>query len=284
MPRESFHIFAPAKINLFLHITGKREDGYHALQSLMAFADIGDDLEFFAQKNFEVEVKGPFAEGLGAAEDNLVYKAAQLLSEEYKIPPQGKIILTKNLPIASGIGGGSADAAAALKGLVRLWKLPDEPARLQQMALRLGADVPACLESKTVWAEGIGEMLTLVPDMPPLHFALVNPLVPVATADVFKKFHGRFSQPRLFPGPRGMTVGELKTRRNDLTEAALAAAPVIRDALAAISETDGCLLSRLSGSGATCFGLYNGVEEAQQAGEAIKAQHPEWWIATGKSL
>jgi 4-diphosphocytidyl-2-C-methyl-D-erythritol kinase len=283
MPPETFHIFAPAKINLFLHITGRREDGYHTLQSLMVFVDVGDDLEFLSQENFEVAVKGPFADALIIPEDNLVYKAARLLSEEYKAPLKGKITLTKNLPVASGMGGGSADAAAALRGLVKLWHLPEDAARLKKIALQLGADVPACLESKTVWAEGIGEKLTPVTHMPPFYFVLVNPLAPVATVEVFKKFHGRFSQSRLFPGERGMTAADLKTRRNDLTEAALVIAPVIRDVLTAISETEECLLSRLSGSGATCFGLYSGAGEAQRAAEAIKSQNPAWWVAAGKS-
>lgn len=284
MPPEAFHTFAPAKINLFLHITGKREDGYHTLQSLMTFVDVGDDLAFVPQENFEVEVKGPFAASLPQAQDNLINKAARLLSEEYKTPLQGKIILTKNLPTASGIGGGSADAAGALRGLTKLWSLPEDMARLQKLAAQLGADVPACIESKTVWVEGVGEKLTPVPHMPPLYFALVNPLVPVATAEAFKKFHGRFSQSRLFPGERGMTVADLKTRRNDLMEAALALAPVVRDVLTGISGTEDCLLSRLSGSGATCFGLYKDLAAAQAAAEAVKSEHPDWWTAAGQSL
>ncbi len=281
MLHKSFHIFAPAKINLFLHITGRRADGYHMVQSLMAFADVGDGLEFSAQKNFEVEVTGPFAAALPAAADNLVYKAARLLSEEYKAPLQGKIILTKNLPIASGIGGGSADAAAALKGLVKLWNLPDEPTRLQEIAQHLGADVPACLYGGIVWAEGIGEVLTRIPDMPALHLVLVNPLIPTSTVAVFKKFSGRFSPPMKM---RAMTIADLKTCCNDLTEAALAVTPEISTVLAVLAGTENCLLHRLSGSGATCFGIYENADAAEAAAKKIKAQYPAWWAVSATTV
>lgn len=279
MSHNTFSIFAPAKINLFLHITGKRADGYHTLQSLMAFADVGDELEFLAQKNFQIEAKGPFADALPVSEDNLVYKAARLLSEEYKTPLQGKIILTKNLPVASGIGGGSADAAAALKGLAKLWSLPDEPARLQKIALQLGADVPACFYSTTgngmVWAEGAGEVLIPVPDMPAVHFVLVNPMIPTATAAVFKNFRGGSSSPIKM---QSMNAADLKKCRNDLTEAALLVTPEIKDVLAAIVNTENCLLHRLSGSGATCFGLYGNATIAQTAAQTLKLHRPDWWI------
>jgi len=285
---KAFHTFAPAKINLFLHVTGKRDDGYHTLQSLMVFADVGDDLEFSAQESFQVEVKGPFAATLPEQKDNLIYKAARLLSEEYAVPLQGKIILTKNLPVASGIGGGSADAAAALKGLVKLWNLPHDqsgdPLRLQRIAQQLGADVPACLYGRTVWAEGTGETLFRVPDMPVVHGVLVNPLIPTATAAVFKNFRGGF-KPRLsFPGERGMTVADLKKCRNDLTEAAVAVTPEISNVLAAIAATENCLLHRLSGSGATCFGLYDNATAALTAAVALQARHPGWWVMLANQI
>ena len=274
MSLKNIHIFAPAKINLFLHITGKRADGYHTLQSLVAFADVGDELEFSAQENFQVEVRGPFAAALPMAQDNLVYKAARLLSEDYKTLLQGKIILTKNLPVASGIGGGSADAAATLKGLVKLWNLPDDPLRLQKIAQLLGADVPACLYGGAVWVEGTGELLTGIPDVPDIHFVLVNPLIPTPTAAVFKNFRSDFSVPIEM---RGMSVADLKTCRNDLTEASLVVTPVARDVLTALGDTKNCLLHRLSGSGATCFGLYDSVAAARAAAETIKKQQPDWW-------
>lgn len=276
MPLKSFHIFAPAKINLFLHITGKRADGYHTLQSLMAFADVGDDLEFFAHEDFHVEVKGPFAGALPEEKDNLIYKAARLLSEAYKTPLRGKIILTKNLPVASGIGGGSADAATALKGLARLWNLPDD--RLFDIARRLGADVPACLHGGMVWAEGIGERLTPVPDIP-LHLVLVNPLIPTATAAVFKNFPGGFSPPMRM---QSMTMNDLKKCRNDLTVAAIAVTPEISNVLTALADTEHCLLHRLSGSGATCFGIYESAEAARTTAATLKENYPAWWVVSAR--
>jgi len=277
MSSENFHIFAPAKINLFLHITGKRADGYHTLQSLMAFADVGDDLAFSAQDDFVIEMGGPFGGSLPNTEDNLVYKAARILSEEYKIALRGKIILTKNLPIASGIGGGSADAAAALKGFVKLWNLPHDPARLQKIALQLGADVPACLYGGTVWAEGVGEKLAPLPDMPRLHLVLVNPLIATATAAVFKSFRGEFSTTLEM---KSMTVDDLEQCRNDLTDAALVVTPEIAGVLAAIAGTEGCRLHRLSGSGATCFGAYKDEAAANAAAVALKARYPAWWVSS----
>ena len=272
---ESFHIFAPAKINLFLHIVGKREDGYHILQSLMVFADVGDDLEFSAQDEFSVGVAGPFSAALSETKDNLVYQAARLLSEEYKVPLCGKIVLTKNLPVASGIGGGSTDAAAALRGLVKLWKLADDPARLHKVAQQLGADVPACLYGRAVLAEGVGEKLTPTPDMQRLHLVLVNPQVATPTPAVFKKFHGRFSEP---VQTGHMNVNDLKQCRNDLTDAAISVTPEIKTALSALADTKHCLLHRLSGSGATCFGVYGDEAAAKTAAVALGERYPVWWV------
>jgi len=277
----SFHIFAPAKINLFLHITGRREDGYHTLQSLMAFASVGDDLEFFAENKFKVGVTGPFATGLPLSTDNLVYKAAQLLADQYQVPLSGKITLTKNLPIASGIGGGSTDAAATLKGLVKLWGLPNDPARLQKIAVQLGADVPACLHAETVWAEGIGEKLTPMQGLEALHLVLVNPLIATATPAVFKNFRRDFST---FIDAKCTIVADLKECRNDLTEAATIVTPEIRIVLDAIGNTKHCLLHRLSGSGATCFGIYESAEAANVAATTLKEKHPTWWAVSAETI
>lgn len=281
MSSHGFHILAPAKINLFLHITGRREDGYHTLQSLMVFSDVGDDLEFLAQDEFAVEVTGPFAADLSMPKDNLIYKAARLLSEEYRARPYGRIVLTKNLPVASGIGGGSADAAAAIKGLVKLWKLPGEPARLQKIALQLGADVPACLEGGAVWAEGIGEKLTAMPDMPPLHLVLVNPLIATPTLAVFKNFCGNFSPPL---EKRSLKMDDLEQCRNDLMAAAINVTPQIKEVLALLGGTENCLFHRLSGSGATCFGVYRDKTAAQAAAAVLRARHPAWWIQAARTI
>lgn len=272
---ESFHIFAPAKINLFLHITGKRDDGYHTLQSLMAFADVGDDLEFFPAEEFAVEVKGPFATALPPSTDNLIYKAAKSLADEYEVPLRGKIILTKNLPIASGIGGGSADAAATLKGLLKLWGLPEDLIRLQKIALQLGADVPACLQGAAVFAEGIGEKLAPAQNMPAHYLVLVNPLIATSTPSVFKNFRAPFSAP-ITPSL------DIAQCRNDLTEAAIAVTSEIKTVSAAIANTANCVFSRLSGSGATCFGVYETAAAAAAAAAALKTKHTGWWVVSTK--
>lgn len=253
----------------------------------MAFVDVGDDLEFSKHDSLHIDVKGPFSAALGSLKDNLVYKAALRLSEHYKVPPRGKIILTKNLPVAAGIGGGSTDAAATLKGLAKLWGLREEPDRLQAIAQRLGADVPACLYKKLVWAEGTGEKMTRLPDIDDMHFVLVNPLIPTPTAEVFKKFRGRFSTPLQFSGRRKSAtarLADLKMYHNDLTEAACAVTPEIRDILAALADTAGCLLHRLSGSGATCFGVYSSRESAAAAAHALRAGHPAWWVMPANML
>ncbi len=277
---HSFDVPAPAKINLFLHVTGKRADGYHTLQSLMVFADAGDTLTFTEQDVFTVETAGPFAAALPETGGNLVTRAAALLAAEYGVPLRGRITLMKNLPVASGIGGGSADAAAALRGLARLWNLPEDAPRLQKPALKLGADVPACVVSRAVFASGIGEILALAPDMPPLHLLLVNPGVPAPTAEVFKKFSGVFGAPAAVP--EKITLAWIAAQRNDLSDAAIAHVPEIRDVLRGLAQTEGCLLRRMSGSGATCFGIYADAAAAKKAAAVLSAAHPHWWIKAAR--
>ncbi|MFH1157365.1 MAG: 4-(cytidine 5'-diphospho)-2-C-methyl-D-erythritol kinase [Pseudomonadota bacterium] len=287
MPHKTIHVFAPAKVNLFLHITGKREDGYHLLQSLMGFVDVGDDLTFGPHDSLYIDVNGPFASPLGNPRDNLVYKAAILLSEHYKVPPRAKINLTKNLPIASGLGGGSSDAAATLLGLAKLWLLREDPDKLAEIAQKLGADVTACLYKKLVWSEGIGEKITRLPDMPDIHFVLANPMVQTPTPEVFRHFRNRFSPPLQFSGRRKTTaewIADLRIYRNDLTDAAITVTPEIRDVLAAIGGTAGCILHRLSGSGATCFGIYGNAEAAHVAAHTLKDQYPDWWVIRANML
>lgn len=284
---NSLKIFAPAKVNLFLHVTGKRVDGYHTLQSLVGFADVGDDLEFSKHDSLYIDVIGPFAAPLENLKDNLVYKTAQMLSKAYGVPPRGKIILTKNLPIAAGLGGGSSDAAATLKGLEQLWHLPEDPLRMQEVAQQLGADVPVCMYKKLAWVEGVGEKVTCMPETPGMHFVLVNPLVPTPTAEVFKGFRGRNSDPLRFSSHRKSAAGwiaDLKTYRNDLTDAAIAVTPEIKDVLFAIGSTTGCLLHRLSGSGATCFGIYDTAQAAQVAADMLEAHYPDWWVVKADML
>jgi len=284
---HNFKIFAPAKVNLFLHVTGKRPDGYHTLQSLVGFADIGDELEFAEHDSLYIDVDGPFAAPLENLRDNLVYKAAQLLSKTYGVPPRGKIILTKNLPVASGLGGGSSDAAATLKGLEQLWHLPEDPVRMQEVAQQLGADVPVCMYKKLAWVEGIGEKVTCMPETPEMHFVLANPLVPTPTADVFRRFRSRPSDPVQFSSRRKSAAGwiaDIKIYRNDLTDAAIAVTPVIKEVLFALGSTEGCLLHRLCGSGATCFGIYDTAESARAAADMLAARHPDWWVVDAAML
>ncbi len=280
---QSFSLLAPAKINLFLHITGRRDDGYHLLQSLMIFVDVGDVLTFAPYDGLFIDVDGPFAGDLSVSpHDNLIYKAAQLLAAEYNVHARGRIVLTKNLPVAAGVAGGSSDAATALRGLVRLWRLPEESERLQKIARQLGADVPACIAHKPVWAEGIGEKLTWMPHLPQFHLVLVNPMVPAPTPEVFRKFRTRLSAPLQYSGRRKSLqewVADLGRYRNDLTEAALLVAPQIRDVLDAIAATPSCHFARLSGSGATCFGVYESAAAATAAVNKLRMSHPDWWIS-----
>ena len=282
LPHNKFRLLAPAKINLFLHITGKRADGYHLLQSLMVFVDIGDDLDFAPHDGLFLDVDGAFAGEMPQAANNLVYKAAALLAEEYKTTMRGAVLLTKNLPVASGIAGGSSDAATALRGLAKLWGLPEEQERMLRLAQELGADVPACYIGKPVWAEGIGEKVTRLQEMPPMHFVLVNPMIATPTPEVFAHFKRVFSPPIQFSGRRKTMhewIADLKIYRNDLTEAALEVCPEIAQVLRALQETPNCHLARLSGSGATCFGMYDSPAAAIAAVNKLKQQYPRWWIA-----
>lgn len=285
---QTFSLLAPAKINLFLHITGRRDDGYHLLQSLMVFVDVGDELTFSPYDGLFLDIDGPFAGDLNVApHDNLIYKAACLLAEEYRIPATGRIALRKNLPVASGVAGGSSDAAAALRGLVRLWRLPEESSRLNAIARHLGADVPACLAHKPVWAEGIGEKMTWMPHLPRLHLVLANPIVPTPTPEVFRRFGARFSPPLQYSGRRKSMqewIADLGRYRNDLTDAALAVTPQISEVLAAVAATPACHFARLSGSGATCFGVYDTQSAAAAAVNKLRAEHADWWVSAASLL
>lgn len=278
----TFTLLAPAKINLFLHITGKRDDGYHLLQSVMIFVDVGDEMQFSPHDSLFLDVEGPFAADMPPPHGNLVYRAAQLLAEEYKVPMRGRIILRKRLPVASGIAGGSSDAATALSGLAKLWGLPDEKERLRRIGAKLGADVPACIARRPVWAEGVGERVTPLQDMPALHLVLANPMVATPTPEVFRRFRARFSAPLQFSGRRKSMqewIADLKLYRNDLTAAAVEVTPEIRGVLAALGDAPNCHFARLSGSGATCFGVFDHAHAATAAVNKLKQAHPDWWIS-----
>jgi 4-diphosphocytidyl-2-C-methyl-D-erythritol kinase len=272
---------APAKVNLYLHVTGRREDGYHLLDSLAVFGPAEDELHISPGRGLTLALDGPFAAGLRAEADNLVLRAARAMAGAAGMPADGALRLTKNLPVASGIGGGSADAAAALRLLNRAWGAELDEDRLRELALPLGADVPVCVMSEPARMSGIGEVLGPAPGLPPAALLLVNPGVAVATPAVFKARTGGFTPaaelPDSWPDAAAMAA-TLRSLSNDLEAPAIGIAPVIGDVIAAIAATAGCLLARMSGSGATCFGLYATAAEAQAAAAAMPAA---WWRSAG---
>lgn len=273
---------APAKINLCLHVTGRRLDGYHLLDSLVVFADVADRVFASTAHGLSLVVAGPEGAGLQAEADNLVLRAARLMGIE-----DAALVLDKHLPVASGIGGGSADAAAALRALSRLTGLAlpslDE-------VLQLGADVPVCLVGRPARMTGIGEEVNPLPALPSMACVLVNPRLPVPTPQVFAALTSR-DNPPLPDLPRAALTsakafcGWLSAfTRNDLVPAACLVAPILADVQAALEGTEGCLLARMSGSGGTHFGLYASSEVATAAANDLRARHPFWWIETGRIL
>ncbi len=273
--------FAPAKLNLYLHVTGRRDDGYHLLESLVAFADMGDRVSVAASSDLRLSVEGPFAAQVPNDDGNLVLQAARALAAALDRPPAAEIRLTKTLPVASGIGGGSADAAATLRALLRLWDAALPAPALMDLALRLGADVPVCLHGRTCHLSGIGERLDPAPSVADQPIVLVNPGVGVSTPAVFKARQAPFSSPLRLTDPSGgphALAQALAQRRNDLAPPAISLEPTIADVLAAIEATPSCLLARMSGSGATCFGLFETVDQAHTAAREIATQQPSWWV------
>jgi 4-diphosphocytidyl-2-C-methyl-D-erythritol kinase len=282
---EQLRVAAPAKINLFLHVTRKRSDGYHDLQSLVAFTDIGDVLTLERGPEFSLAIDGPFAQGLAAEADNLVLRAARALAERHPAIAATHIRLTKNLPVASGIGGGSADAAAVLRGLLVLYGESFAEDELLAIAASLGSDIPVCVASQTAWMEGRGEIVTPLPPLPPAHIVLVNPGVSVATAEVFRRLiiragEAALAQPTAFASLDAL-IRYLKTIRNDLEAPALAIAPAIGSVLEALAQQRAAF-TRMSGSGATCFAIFETAAKAQSAAAAIAKAEPHWWVRAGK--
>ena len=273
---------APAKINLYLHVTGRRPDGYHLLDSLIVFVDVGDVLEARPAAELTLEVTGPFGAKVPAGADNLVLRAARALAAKARVAPGAEIRLEKNLPAAAGLGGGSADAAAILHALVELWRVEITAEALAGLALGLGADVPVCLGGKPAFVGGIGEELARPPTLPVVHEVLVTPAAVLETARVFAAFAGEMSAPARFDGDvASMTalIELLAERRNDLQTPALGLVPAIAEALAHLERQPGCLLARMSGSGATCFGLFAEAEAAERAEAVLSAKRPDWWVA-----
>jgi 4-diphosphocytidyl-2-C-methyl-D-erythritol kinase len=282
-----------AKINLTLRVVGRRVDGYHDLESMVAFADCADRLTLTPGSELSLRTSGPLAQHCGEAADNLVLKAARLLGERVPDLKVGGFILDKVLPVAAGIGGGSADAAAALRLLARLNNLEFDDERLLEVALLTGADVPVCLASRACDMTGVGE--TLLPlSLPKMPCVLVNPRVPVATREVFERLGLRNGellvgasdviQATAWPEDGGSLedwVEVLAAGANDLEAPATRIQPVIGEVLSALSATDGAWLARMSGSGATCFAIYENTAEAQRASQKIMLNHPNWWVHAG---
>lgn len=284
---------APAKINLFLHVVGRRADGLHLLDSLVAFAAYGDELTAEPAPDISLAIDGPFAGSLSTGNDNLVLRAARLLQAECGTSKGARLRLTKNLPVASGIGGGSADGAATLVALAQLWDADISAERLGALGLQLGADLPVCLARRASFVGGIGERIDPAPPMADLDILLVNPLIPLPTADVFRcRTQGpdgaRFSAPGRWqeaPNSADALCARLADCRNDLTGAAAALVPEIDELLRALGAQPGCRLARLSGSGATCFGLFTDRAAAQAAAAAMLEKRPGWWaVATRLDL
>jgi 4-diphosphocytidyl-2-C-methyl-D-erythritol kinase len=270
---------APAKINLTLRVLGRRADGYHDIESLVAFAGVGDALTFTPGEDLALTVGGPTAAGAGDVADNLVLKAAHALAERVAGLRLGRFTLSKRLPVAAGLGGGSADAAAALRLLARANGLaPDDP-NLVQAARATGADVPVCLDPRTRRMRGIGDILSDPLDLPRLFALLVNPGVAVATADVFAALAappvGQSAPAAL---PEGGLLAEIAGGRNDLEAPAIELEPAIAVVLAVLRKLPGCRLARMSGSGATCFGLFDSSRAASAAARTLRVGYPAWWV------
>lgn len=277
---------APAKVNLTLRILGRRADGYHELDSVVAFAAVGDTLAFTPGADLSLDVTGSTAAAAGPNADNLVLKAARALAALVPGLTLGRFTLDKRLPVAAGLGGGSSDAAAALRLLAGANGLAADDPRLAAAARATGADVPVCLDPRPRRMQGVGEILSPPLDLPPIPAVLANPGVAVATRDVFAALG-------LAPGARRAAAAEpepeppgtveqclawLHARGNDLEPPALRVAPAIADVCEALRRTGGCRLARMSGSGATCFGLYATAGAASAAATALAAAHPGWWV------
>jgi 4-diphosphocytidyl-2-C-methyl-D-erythritol kinase len=273
---------APAKINLTLHVLGRRADGYHELESLVAFAGTGDDLRLEPGPRLGLRASGPTASLAGSDADNLVLKAARLLADRVEGLQIGTFHLTKRLPVAAGIGGGSSDAAAALRLLARLNGLPLSHPALREAARLTGADVPVCLDLRARMMRGAGEDLEAPLNLPPLFAVLVNPRVPVETPAVFKALGlqpGQTLAGAEHPSvERCALIDTLNAARNDLEPPALHIQPLIGEALGLLRQTRGCRLARMSGSGATVFGLYDDCEAAAAAAKAVRRARPDWWV------
>ncbi|MBR1153488.1 4-(cytidine 5'-diphospho)-2-C-methyl-D-erythritol kinase [Bradyrhizobium sp. JYMT SZCCT0428] len=282
-----------AKVNLTLRVVGRRTDGFHDLESVVAFADCADRLTLTPGSDLTLQMSGPLAQACGETSDNLVLKATRLLAERVPGLKSGSFTLDKVLPVAAGIGGGSADAAAALRLLAKLNGLSLDDERLREVALATGADVPVCLASRACDMTGVGDTLTPL-SLPIMPCVMINPCVPVPTKDVFKALGLRSGEllvgvTDVFRGvdwpEAGASVEDwvevLAASANDLEAPAMRIQPVIGEVIAALNATNGAWLARMSGSGATCFAIYENTADAGRAAEKIRREHPGWWVHAG---
>ncbi|MSP76773.1 MAG: 4-(cytidine 5'-diphospho)-2-C-methyl-D-erythritol kinase [Rhodospirillaceae bacterium] len=272
---------ARSKVNLWLNVVGRRADGYHLLDSLVAFTDLADRLEVGLSDGLSLALEGPESSAIAGDDDNLVLKAARLLAGRAGVAPCAALRLAKHIPVAAGLGGGSADAAAALHALVDLWRVAMPVEELFDIAAELGADVPMCLAGQPALASGVGDILQPAPPLPPCAILLANPRTPLATPEVFAARRGAFSA--ALPAPSAWPdlhtfAADLAARGNDLTAAAISRQPLIADVLEVLHRGDGARYAAMSGSGATCFALYDTVEVARRAATSLPAA---WWRHAG---
>lgn len=279
-PDTPISITAPAKVNLFLHVTRKRSNGYHDLQSLVAFSDFGDTITITPAKEFSFSFDST-SDHLPTNENNIIICAANSLADALEKDLNCHIHLTKNIPIGAGLGGGSSDAAATIDGLLQFWETDINQYILDKILIELGADVPACFYKKPCYFEDIGEIIKPVTAFPALHAILIYPNKHCATKDIFKNYKSEFSKkielPNVFNNQESL-FKFLRRQKNDLTEAARKEIPDIKDMLMQLGNDDNCLLTRMSGSGSACFGLYDSEESAHHATHLIHDKNPDWWV------
>jgi 4-diphosphocytidyl-2-C-methyl-D-erythritol kinase len=286
-PRQSVRVFAPAKINLYLHVNEKLANGYHGLDSLVDFADVGDSVSIEAADVFAFHVEGPFAGAFSGSDldatptsSNLVVRAAWAMARASGHRLDFKITLTKNLPLGAGIGGGSADAAAVIWGLLQYWGLPKDAPYLHDLMVELGADVPVCFWSRAVRMRGIGDVFDEVPPLPEMPILLVHPGKSASTPSVFGLYESGLRERVAIPEFENETrlIRFLWGQDNDLSEAAQSVVPDIRNVLQVIGAQNGCALARMSGAGSCCFGLFNDESAMENAFKIVKGDNPDWWV------
>lgn len=276
---------APAKVNLSLHVTGRRDDGYHLLDSLVVFTEFGDRLTIARGDDASLSLSGPYASCIHdtPADDNLALRAARAMAQHFHQSGGWRVALEKHIPVGAGLGGGSADAGAVIRTLAAQWHRLVDEAAIQLLALSLGADVPACIHSRSLYMRGIGEQITPAPGLPQLALLLVNHGESLATGQVFAALNGERTSPLPVWQGGGFDdfIAYLSHCRNDLQEAAIGLCPTVAHVLACLERLPQCRLARMSGSGATCFGIFETLGQAQQAAQQLAQEKPAWWnIAT----